>query len=83
MISEQVMKLFENRALYFGEDFDIDMVDGGTAEVCVQADEDYMIAMAYVADCHTYNREVDLDKFDIDTERSKMIDLYLKMLSFK
>ena len=75
------MKLFENRAMYFGQDFDIDMVDGGTSEVCVHAEEDYMIAMAYVADCHTYNREVELDKFDIEVERNKMIDLYLKMIN--
>ena len=54
MISENVMKIFENRALYFGEEFDIDMVDGGTSEVCVTCEEDYMVAMAYVADCHTY-----------------------------
>ena len=83
MISEEVMKIFTNSALYFGEEFDIEMVDGGTSEVCVTCEEDYMVAMAYVADCHTYHREVNLEKFDIERERNKMIDLYLRMLNFQ
>lgn len=76
------MKIFTNKALYFGEEFDIDMVDGGTSEVCVTCEEDYMIAMAYVAECHTFKREVNLEKFDIELERNKMVDLYMRMLKF-
>lgn len=82
MLSEEVMNILTNRALYFGEDFDIDMVDGGTSEVCVSCDEDYMVAMAYVADCHTFQKEVNLEKFDIDTERSKMVDMFMRLLKF-
>ena len=82
LLSEEVMKIFTNRALYFGEQFDIDMVDGGTSEVCVRCDEDYMVAMAYVAECHTFQREVNLEKFEIVKERNKMVDLYMRMLKF-
>lgn len=69
MISDEVTKIFTNCAKYFGEDFDIDMVDGGTSEVAVTCEEDYMVAMAYIADCHTYRREVNLEKFDVERER--------------
>ena len=76
------MKILTDRALYFGEEFDIDMVDGGTSEVCVVCDEDYMVAMAYVADCHTFQKEVNLEKFDIEKERNKMVDMFMRMLKF-
>ena len=83
MISEEVMRIFTNCAKFFGEEFDIEMVDGGTCEVCVTSDEDYMVAMAYVADCHTYKREVNLEKFDVQRERNKMVDAYLSLLNFQ
>ena len=83
MISEEVMKIFTNCAKFYGEEFDIERVDGGTCEVCVSCEEDYMVAMAYVADCHTYKREVNMEKFDLERERSKMVDLYLSLLNFK
>ena len=82
MISEEVMKIFTNCARFFEEEFTADMVDGGTHEVCVSCDEDYMVAMAYVADCHTYKREVNLENTNWDVERSKMVDLYLRLLNF-
>lgn len=82
MISEEVMKLFTNVAAYFGQEFDIEMVDGGTCEVCVACEEDYMVAMAYIADCHTFRREVCLEKFNVDLERNRMIDMYLNLLNF-
>ena len=83
MISEEVMKIFTNIALYFGEEFDIEMIDGGTSEIAVTCEEDYMVAMAYVADCHTFAREVNLETFSIDHERNKMVDIFLNMLSLK
>ena len=82
MISEEVMKIFTNIATYFGEEFDVEMIDGGTSEVAVTCEEDYMVAMAYVADCHTYAREINLELFNVDAERDKMVDLFLRMLSF-
>ena len=82
MISEEVMKIFTNIALYQGEEFDVEQIDGGTSEVAVTCEEDYMVAMAYVADCHTFDREINLEHFDVDRERDKMVDLFLQMLSF-
>ena len=83
MISEEVMKIFTNIALYQGEEFDVEQIDGGTSEVAVTCEEDYMVAMAYVADCHTFDREINLELFDVDQERDKMVDLFLRMLSFQ
>ena len=80
MISEECMKIFAHCANFYGEEFDIEMVDGGTCEIPVSCEEDYMVAMAYIADCHTYKREVSLEKFDVDKERAKMVDLYLSLL---
>ena len=77
------MKIFTNIATYFGEEFDVEMIDGGTSEVAVTCEEDYMVAMAYVADCHTYAREINLELFNVDAERDKMVDLFLRMLSFQ
>ena len=77
------MKIFGYCASYWGEAFDIDMVDGGTCDVPSACQEDYMIAMAYVADCHTYGRSVNLEKFDVDSERDKMVDLFLSLLQFE
>lgn len=42
-----------------------------------------MVGMAYIADCQTYKRDVDLENFDIERERNKMVDLYLSLLKFK
>ena len=83
MISEEVLKIFTCCASYFGEEFNPDLVDGGTHEVCVSCDEDYMVAMAYVADCHTYKREVNLDTTDWDRERNKMVDLFMRLQNFQ
>ena len=83
MISDEVIMLFTNYASYFGKEFDINDVDGGTSEVPVATDEDYMVAMAYIADCHTYKREVNLEKWDVDRERNKMVDLYLSLTKFQ
>lgn len=83
VLSEEVMKIFTSCAKIYGEEFDIEMVDGGTSEVAVNCEEDYLVAMAYVADCHTYKREVNLEKFDIARERNKMVDLYLSLLNFQ
>ena len=77
------MTIFANCAKYNGEEFDMENVDGGTSEIFVTCEEDYMVGMAYVADCMTYKRLVDLEKFDCDRERKKMVDLYLQLLKFK
>ena len=82
IISEEVMKIFATCAKHFNEEFDVENVDGGTSEIFVTCEEDYMVGMAYIADCHTYKREVELENFNVERERNKMVDLYLSLLKF-
>ena len=83
MISDEVVNIFENAARCNGDDFQEDDVDGGIQSVCVACEEDYMIAMAYIADCCTFSRNIDLETFNVNRERNKMIDLFLALLKFK
>lgn len=57
-----------------GIKFDENEVDGGIAEIATSCDEDFFVAMAYVAYCITFRREVKLDDFDVGKERDKMVD---------
>ena len=63
LLSTEVMNLMTNCAKYESKEIDIDDIDGGTSEVPVDCDEDYLIGMAYVAQCHTFSRFVDLEKY--------------------
>ena len=83
VISEQVIKIFTNCAKYSGEEFVTDNIDGGESEIEFACEEDFMVGMAYIAECMTYKRKVDLEKFDCDHERKKMVDLYLQLLNFR
>jgi hypothetical protein len=53
------------------------MVDGGLKQVCCNCEEDYLVAMAYIAEQFTFKRTIDLERFNVDRERSKMVDLLL------
>ena len=46
IISEEVMKIFATCAKHWGETFDVENVDGGTSEIAVSCDEDYLVSMA-------------------------------------
>ena len=39
--------------------------------------------MVYIADCYTFKRNVDLECFNLDRERNKMVDTLLALLDFK
>ena len=49
----------------------------------VVCNEDYMIAMIYIADCLTFKRHVDLELLNVERERNKMLDTLLCILDFK
>jgi hypothetical protein len=48
--------------------------------VSVNCEEDYLIAMAYIAEQYTFKRQLDLDKLNIERERNKMVDVLLRFL---
>ena len=58
--------------------FDQDNVDGGLNSAPVETDEQFVIAMLYVADCYTYGHlNVDFEYFNMERERNKILDLLL------
>ena len=74
--------IFSAVAQATNQKFDESMVDGGINSVCVTCDEDYLIAMVYIADCLTFKRNVDLECFNVGREREKMLDTLLAVLDF-
>ena len=63
MLSEEVMSLFTNCGKYEGREIQADQIDGGTSEIAVDCEEDYLVGMAYVAECHTFSSYVNLENF--------------------
>jgi len=39
--------------------------------------------MMYIAECFTFNRAVDLETFNIERERNKVVDVLLTLLRFE
>ena len=50
-------------------EFAEDQIDGGVEGICVSRDEDMLVAMCYIAECHTFNRPIDLEVFSVKQER--------------
>ena len=63
--------------------FDESMIDGGLKQVSCGCEEDYLVAMAYIAEQFTFKRAIDLERFNVDRERNKMVDLILQFLQLK
>lgn len=81
-ISMEVVNIFKSIGALTNRKFNETMIDGGLNSVCVSSDEDYMIAMVYIADCLTFKRNVDLELFNVERERKKMCDTLLCILDF-
>ena len=63
--------------------FNEDQIDGGVEGVCVQNDEDMLVAMCHIAECVTFNKPIDLEIFNLELERQKIVDVFLALLAFK
>ena len=86
VISEEVLNLLDNAARITTKKdvvFNEDDVDGGVESVCVECEEDYLISMIYIAECFTFNRAIDLETFNIERERNKVVDVLLALLNFE
>lgn len=80
-ISNEVVNIFGAVASATDQVFNEKMVDGGLNSVCVTCDEDFMIAVIYIADCLTFGRKnIDLECFNVARERDKMVDTLLSLL---
>jgi hypothetical protein len=48
----------------------------------VQNDEDMLVVICHIAECHTFNRPIDLEIFSVQEERLKILDSLLGLLDF-
>jgi hypothetical protein len=49
--------------------------------VCVEKEEDMMVAMCHIAECITFNKQVDFELFNVEVQRQKIIDVFLTLLN--
>jgi predicted ABC-type sugar transport system permease subunit len=59
-----------------------EQVDGAVEQVMVEREEDMIVAMCYVAEQLTFGRQIDLEGFNVELQRQKMIDIFLTLLTF-
>jgi hypothetical protein len=63
-------------------EFSEENVDGGVEGICVSREEDMLVAICFVAECHTFNKSVELDIFNPQMQRQKILDSILSLLEF-
>lgn len=83
IISEELIELLHRAARSQNMNTDEmheDNIDGGWESVFVTCEEDYLIAMSYIATCHTFKRQYDFQLFNLERERNKAVDLLLSIL---
>lgn len=78
-ISDMVIHMLDMASQLSQVDFSEDQIDGGVEGVCVQRDEDMLVAMCYVADCLTFNKPIDLETFNPKIERLRIIETLLAL----
>jgi hypothetical protein len=76
-ISDTVLHMMDMASKIQDLEFTEDQIDGGVSGVCVSREEDMLVAMCYIAECHTFNRPVDLEIFNVEEERLKIVDCLL------
>ena len=59
------------------------MVDGGVEGICVEKEEDMVIAVCHIAECLTFGKPIDMECFNANEERQKILDTFLTLLRFK
>ena len=64
-------------------EFSEDQIDGGVEGVCVDKDEDMIVAVCYVAEQITFNRMPDMEVFNCSLERQRILDAFLTLLNFE
>lgn len=65
-ISDTVLHMMDLAAKMHDVEFNDDQIDGGVEGICVEKEEDMIIAVCYIAECITFNRPVELDIFNVE-----------------
>jgi hypothetical protein len=61
MISDEIIDLLGRAAELSGDrEFSADLIDGGIESIDVSCEEDYLVAMTYIAECYAFSNPVDL-----------------------
>ena len=82
-ISDTVLQMMDLASRIQDRDFNEEMVDGGVEGICVEQEEDMVVASCYIAECITFNRPIEMDIFNAAEERAKILDTFLTLLKFK
>lgn len=59
------------------------MIDGGVEGICLDKEEDMLVAVCYIAECVALGRQIELDTFNMKREKERIIDKFLQLLTFK
>jgi hypothetical protein len=51
--------------------------------VNAENEEDMLVTMCYIAECMTFNKPLDLEGFNIEYQRQKIISVFLTLLNFE
>ena len=60
-----------------------DHIAGGIEDLNVDNDEDMLVAICYIAECLTFNKPIDMDTFNVEVERLRILDTFLSLLAFE
>ena len=82
-ISDTVLHMMDLAAKIQEIDFNEDEIDGGVEGVCVEKEEDMLVTVCHIAECVTFNRPVDMEIFNVEQERHRILDVFISLLNFK
>lgn len=68
-ISDSVLHMMNIAADMHGHPFSEDDIDGAVEGVCADNDEDMLVATCYIAECLTFEKQIDLEQLNLQKER--------------
>ena len=81
-ISDTVLHMMDLASHIAESQFEEDNIDGGVEGICADRDEDMIVAICHLAESLTLNKPIDMEVFNLELERSRILDAFLTMLNF-
>ena len=81
-ISDQTVEFFETLSLYKNDKFSVENLNTQLETIEVSLEEDFMVAMAYIADCLLFERNIDCSILvkNMQRERQRMVDMFVRVI---
>ena len=81
-ISDQTVEFFETLSLYKRDKFSVEDLNTQLETIEVSLEEDFMVAMAYIADCLLFERNIDCGILvkNMQRERQRMVDMFVRVI---